>query len=111
MTAGKILVNIDETNLDYTDFRRRQWTKKGLKSTRSSKIISPKISMFAAIFSDGELYTALSQSNTDRFTKSLFISHLVKVLDEDRPGWRNNHVFFFDGASYNTAPRTVETLK
>jgi hypothetical protein len=53
LAAGKVMVNIDETNLDYTDFRRRQWTQKGIKSTRSAKTISPKISMFAAIFSDG----------------------------------------------------------
>jgi hypothetical protein len=67
--------------------------------------------MFAALFSDGEVYLALSQLNTDRFTKSLFLAHLVKALDESRPRWRDNHVFLFDGASYNTSSRTTDTLK
>jgi hypothetical protein len=111
MQNGKILVNIDETNIDFTDFRRRHWVKKGAKSTASAKTVSPRISMFAAVFSDGELLTSLSQANTDKHTKSLFLSYLVQELDESRPGWRSNHVFFFDGASYNTCQWTKDHLK
>jgi hypothetical protein len=57
------------------------------------------------------LYTALSQANTDRHTKCLFLTHLAKELDKTRPGWRHNHVFFFDGASYNTSEKTKDHLK
>jgi hypothetical protein len=62
--------------------------------------------VLGAIDTNGEVYTALSQSNTDHETKILFLKHLFKVLDLERPGWRETTYLIMDGASYNTAVET-----
>ena len=57
--------------------------------------------MIAALDTYGDLYITMSQANTDQYTFSEFVKELVKTLDKDRPGWRQDTVWQVDGAKYH----------
>ena len=40
----------------------------------------------------------------------VFLQHLVKVLDEERPGWRSDTVVLLDGARYHTGAEIREYI-
>jgi hypothetical protein len=59
----------------------------------------------------GEIYYSLSQSNTCKETKSLFLTHLALTLDNERPTWRTDTLITMDNAKYNTNPYSLERMK
>lgn len=61
---GKIIVNVDETWIGQTDFRRRKWRVPGTTNSMENFLINPRVSMIAAVSSVGELYFSLPQDNT-----------------------------------------------
>ena len=42
---------------------------------------------------------------------SLFIQELVKKLDRERPNWRRDTIWFWDGASYHQSAETLKLLE
>ena len=62
--------------------------------------------MIAAICSDGKLYIALTQVNTDSDVMMLFLDHLSKLLAKENSRFRDNTVFLLDGARYHTSTAT-----
>ena len=62
--------------------------------------------MIVALTSDGEVYSALTQVNTDSSMMMLFISSLAKQLTKEQKDWRSNTVFLLDGASYHKSKET-----
>ena len=61
----KIIINVDETWLGMSDFRRMRWTFPGEENSVAKKQIAPRISMIAALDSKGKVHTALMQSNSN----------------------------------------------
>ena len=53
MSSGKRVVNIDETWLPHTDFRRKKWRRKGDNNSASLKESSYRVNMIAALDSEG----------------------------------------------------------
>ena len=104
---GKRVINIDETWLPSTDFRSRQWKKKGVINTLPDRPIGSRTNLIAAISSDGEVYAAICQANTDTDVMMMFMSRLALVLTSETSNWRNNTVFFMDGASYHKSSRII----
>lgn len=51
-----------------------------------------------AISTDGELYAALTQINTDSKVFCLFMSQLAKKLSKEDPNWRTSTLILMDGA-------------
>ena len=51
-------------------------------------IINPRISIIAAISNEGDLYYAISQSNTNTETFKIFIVYLMKLLNSKKHNWR-----------------------
>ena len=56
--------------------------------------------MLAAIDTDGRIFMALTTSNTTSEVICLFVSQLVELLEKEVPGFRENTVLQFDGATY-----------
>ena len=50
----------------------------------------------------GDAYLSLLQANTNQYTFAEFIRELVKILDEDRPNWRQDTILLVDGAKMHT---------
>ena len=101
LTEGKRILNVDETWVPQTKYLKRQWRLPGSAGSLWSKAVAPRITMIAAIDTEGEVYFSMNQCNTDTPMMRLFISKLAMELDAIRPGWRNDTVLLLDGATYH----------
>ena len=60
LKAGKTIINVDETWLNQTDFRRHAWGKRGQRLAVLAKKTSIRISMILAFDSQGAVYFSVS---------------------------------------------------
>ena len=60
LEAGKRIINIDETWLPHLDFRNKKWRRRGEPNTMSTKALSHKVNMIAAVDTNGQLYVSLT---------------------------------------------------
>ena len=60
LKEGARIINIDETWLPHMDFRSKKWRAKNQPNTASTKALSPKVNMIAAIDTEGHLYLSLT---------------------------------------------------
>ena len=57
---GKRIINVDETWVGETDFRRRRWTFTHQSDSVPKKQVQPRISLIAALDTKGRVYQAAS---------------------------------------------------
>ena len=62
-----------------------------------------------ALESEGKIYASLLQANSNADTMQLFLTELIKTLDQEDKNWRTNTVLMWDNAGYHEA-REVLTL-
>jgi len=72
--------------------------------------VAPRLSLIAALDTEGRAYFSLTQVNTDQYVMLVFLRHLVKTLDQERPGWRADTIILLDGARYHTGGDIREYL-
>ena len=107
----KIILNLDETWLGMSDFRRMKWRVKGSNNSISKLQLAPRISMMLGLDTLGHVYLSLYQSNSNSKMIELFLNSLVNKLDKERVTWRKDTVLLWDNAPYHTSPATLKTLK
>ena len=100
MSDGKRILNIDQTWLGMSDFRRMKWRAKGSTNSVPQLPMLPRISMFVGLDTEGQVYLSLFQANSNTKITELFFHHLVKQLDDERPAWRHDTVIMIDNAPY-----------
>jgi len=108
LQKGTRFLNVDESWINSGDMRHMKWRKKGQTNSISDKAIQPRLSVIAAIDTEGEAYLSLSIANTDSDTFRLFIQKLAKKLDQDRPGWKEDTTVLIDNAKYHASQKTRE---
>lgn len=111
LSEGKRLINIDETWLTETDFRRRKWRKRGTTNSLPVKAMNQRVSLIAAVDTDGEIILSLTQVNTDSDVLSMFLVHLARKLTKADPRWKENCFCILDGAAYHRSAETQTTMK
>ena len=84
---AQYIINIDESWLNGTRFVRRVWAPSGEPATVPDRQVAPRISIIAALDTEGRIWFALTQANTDADIMTTFIRRLMKRLDRERPGW------------------------
>ena len=99
--SKKTIINIDETWLGMADFRRRKWALPKSTNSVERALIQPRISMIAALYSDGKVWLSLVQSNSNSRIMSAYLHTLIKKLDAERKDWRSDVVFMLDNAPYH----------
>ena len=52
----------------------------------------PRLSLIVAVDTEGNIYWAMMQTNTNEQTMKLFLSHLFTLLDFERPEWRKDTI-------------------
>ena len=107
LEEGYRIINIDETWLPETDFRSRQWKKRGELNTLADKPIGSRTNLIVALSTEGEVYASPIQANTDTEVYMMFLSRLALVLSTEGAGWRDNTVFVMDGAPYHKSSRAI----
>ena len=75
------------------------------------KALTPRISMFAAIDTDGNLYYSVSQANNNSQTMSIFMQELCAILDNHRKGWRKNTLVIIDNAPYHISKEAMQMFE
>jgi len=111
LEQDKRIVNIDETWLPHLDFRNKKWRRRSERNTISTKSLSHRVNMIAAVDTDGRLYLSLTQQNTDGDIMQVFFSRLATVLTQERPDWREDTYWLLDNASYHKSKEVRECLK
>ena len=94
-----------------SDWRRQKWQAPDSKNSVNAFQVTPRVTMMTAVDSLGNVYIALSQSNSNEGMMSLFWKSLCLKLDKERPGWRANTIWTLDGAAYHSGERALNVLK
>ena len=77
LKIGQRVINIDETWLNETSFVRRTWAERKGAGNAVLNSVGPRISMIAAIDTDGHVWYSLSHANTDSNVMTLFLTSLT----------------------------------
>ena len=110
LDEGFIILNLDETFLNQGDLRYRKWQMKNEENSMRERSIDPLLKVFAAVSSEGDVYMAVSQRNTDSETFCLFMQKLIAKLQKERPDFRENTIIQFDSADYHRSEITRNFL-
>jgi len=71
----------------------------------------PRLSLIAALTTDGEVYFSLTHAMTNADVMLLFMANLVRKLDGELLFWKEETVFLLDGAKYHVSNETQTYLK
>ena len=71
----------------------------------------PTLSLILAVDTLGHCYASITQSTTNSRMFKMYLTHLAKSLDKDRPGWREDTILLLDGATYHTCDETLVHMK
>jgi len=106
-----IFLNMDETWIDSSDYRRMKWRPK--HSTNSMPIVQlhPRISMIIAMDTLGNVYLSLTQVNTTNQVMEIYLRQLVLKLNKERIDWRSDTILCLDNASYHNSSSTMELFE
>ena len=80
LTAGKRIINIDESSLSATDNRRRSWVGFGVKNITSHSQRLNQVNMIAAVSSRSDFFFTLNVGKTNSKTFLLFMVKMVAYL-------------------------------
>ena len=108
---ARVYLNIDETWLGMSDFRRMKWQAPDSTNSVAAFQLAPRVTMIVAVDSLGNVYFSLSQSNSNMALFGIFMEQLVLKLDKERPHWRKNTIITMDGAGYHRGADTRELMR
>ena len=77
LESGRRIIDIDESWLNGTRFLRKMWVPAGTPCTITDKQVQPRISVIAALDTEGKIWCSLTQANTDADVMCLFIRKLT----------------------------------
>ena len=83
MEHGKRVINIDETWLNETSFVRKVWAKKGGEGNLQLRAVAPRLSLIAALDTEGKVWFSLAHATTNSDVIALFLHKLVDALDSE----------------------------
>ena len=104
----KIIMHVKETWLGMSDFRRRKWRPHRHTNSVAKLPLAPRVSMIVGLDTKGEVFVTLSQANTNTNNMILFFTELIRILEDLRPGFRKNHVFLLDNASWHKSNKIMK---
>jgi hypothetical protein len=111
MQAGKTILNIDQSWLGMSDFRRMKWRTKASTNSVPKLQLAPRITIIAGIDSKGNIYLSLLQANTNNQTLAIFLRQLCSKLDKETRDWRDHYLCVLDNASYHTSSATIRLFE
>ena len=110
MKSGKVILNLDESWLNTTQFTARHWTSPTRPRLVVDRRLNYRVTLVLAIDSLGNLFYAMADVNSSNDLMLIFLTSLVELLDQKRPAWRRDTIVLLDGAPYHTSKRTLELL-
>ena len=101
LEKGRSVINVDESWLNHTSFIRRAWVPTDAPGTYGGKQVTPRISLIVALDTNGKIWCALTQANTDSDVMTMFLRYLERQLDLESPGWQEDTTILLDNASWH----------
>ena len=111
LAQKKRVVVIDETWLNESSYVRKTWAPRDGTGNIVLRTISPRISMIAALDTDGRAWFSLSHANSNSDMMVLFLQHLTQALDSETPGWQEDTCLLWDGAKYHGSEQTRAAVR
>lgn len=102
LKVGRRIINVDESWLNNTRFLRRLWTPTDAPATFSDKQVAPRISLLLALDTNGKMWFALTQANTDSDVMTTFLRYLARQLDLEDQGWEVDSLILLDNAKWHS---------
>ena len=87
LKKGQRIINVDETWISETSFIRKTWGTKAGEGNTLLNPVTPRLAMITAIDTEGRVWFALTQVNTNSSIIGLFLQHFTAQLDREMPGW------------------------
>ena len=88
LEEGTRIINIDESWLNDTNFTRKIWCPADAPATITQRAVTPRLTLIAALDTEGRLYFTLTHANTDSDVLLAFMKHLMRQLDSEDPDWQ-----------------------
>ena len=63
-----------------------------------------------ALDTEGRIWCALTQANTDADVMTTFLRYLSRQLDRETPGWQQNSTILLDNAAWHQQARIKRRL-
>ena len=92
LEQGFKIINVDESWINELDFQRRKWHEKVESNSLPKKAVFPRLSLLAAIDTEGRIFMALTTVNTTSEVVCLFVRKLVDALEQEDPNFREKTV-------------------
>ena len=106
-SSNKHVVNIDESWIAESDYRRCRWVTKGEDNSLAERAVGHRVNMIVAVSSQGHVWLALTQCNTDENVMQMFLSKLAQAFTAQFTSkWRDEIIILMDGASYHRSAET-----
>ena len=111
MQAPTIFWNIDESAISSSDNSQYCWYDKEERNSLRERTITPRLTMIAALSSDGRIVMSLLQANSNEETFCLFLSHFARTLEAEDKNFRAKTCFQIDNARYHTTSGVIAHLE
>ena len=111
LEEGTRIINVDESWLNDTNFTRKIWCPADAPATITQQSVTPRLTLIAALDTEGRVYFTLTHANTDSDVLLAFMKHLMRQLDSEDPDWQEKTVFLLDGARYHTGEEMREYFR
>lgn len=105
------MINVDESLLGQSDFRRRKWMVPGTSNSVAKKALQPRVSMIAALDNLGGVFISLVQGNSNSKIMEVYFQTLCRKLEKEDKAYKDNVVVLLDNAAYHTCPATLSVLR
>ena len=106
------MINIDESWVPQTDFRRRCWNVRGGTNSMVDRVLGHKVNIIVAVSSEGPVWLAQTQCNTEENVMQMFLSKLAAALTTKYGArWREQIVVVLDGAPYHRSAETRRCIQ
>ena len=103
LESGRRIINVDESWLNNTRHLRKTWVPSDAPSTFREKQVIPRVSLILALDTDGRIWFALTQVNTDADVMTLFLRYLARQFDQETPGWEETSHILLDNAAWHSS--------
>ena len=80
-----------------------RWASTDIPNSMELQQVNPRLSLIAAIDTEGKIFVALTQVNTNTDVMKLYLWHLVQHLEKEDANFRQNTIFQLDGVRYHTS--------
>jgi transposase len=111
LNDGFTYLTLDQTWIENLDCRNQRWAFRNEPCTNSVTQVNPRLALFAAIDTKGEVYLSMTQVNTNAEVFAVFMTKLVEKLQSKNKNFRQKTRLLLDNAAYQRNAKIMERFR